>query len=144
MAYVSQNYLTNADAPMDVWVCTRTSKLGPYKTIPPEKQRKGSDFCGQCVSFVTTVCPSIPVGAGNWKKGSPVKGNLKLAKGTAIATFPNGTYSGHAAIYESQDGKGMTVYDQWVTGAGKAIGSRVIKWDGNGIANKGDGYYVIE
>lgn len=144
MAYVSTNYASNASAPLKQWVCTRTSLLGPYATMPAEDQRRGPDFCGQCVSFVTTVCPTIPVATRDWKKGVPVKGNTTLAKGTAIATFVNDVYKGHAAIYESQDDKGMTVYDQWVTGTGKAIGSRFIKWDGTGIANKGDGYYVID
>lgn len=144
MPYVSQNYLSNADAPMDQWICTRTSSLGPYKAMPPAKQRGGPDFCGQCVSYVTTVCPTIPVATSKWKKGVPVKGNTSITKGTAIATFVNDRYFGHAAIYESQNDKGIRVYDQWVTGAGKAVGSRLIKWDGNGVSNNGAGFYVIE
>jgi hypothetical protein len=32
--------------------------------------------------------------------------------GTAIATFPNGKYSGHAAIYTGQDANGIQVWDQ--------------------------------
>ena len=144
MPYVSQNYSSNANAPMGEWVCTRTSALGPYKTTPPLAQRGGPDFCGQCVSFITTVCPAIPVATSKWKKGVPVKGNSLLGKGTAIATFVKDGYSGHAAIYESQDEKGIHVYDQWVTGAGKAIGPRLIKWDGTGVANNGAGYYVID
>jgi hypothetical protein len=32
--------------------------------------------------------------------------------GTAIATFPNGKYSGHAAIYTGQDVTGIQVWDQ--------------------------------
>lgn len=144
MSYVSQNYASNASAPLDQWVCTRTSSLGPYKAIPPPKQRSGSDFCGQCVSYVTTVCPTIPVATSKWKKGVALKANPTIAKGTAIATFVNGTYSGHAAIYDSQDDKGIHVYDQWVTGAGKPVGARLIKWAGVGISNNGMGYYVIE
>ena len=144
MSYVSQNYASNANAPMDQWVCTRTSLLGPYNAIPPQAQRHGPDFCGQCVSYVTTVCTTIPVSTNQWTKGVPVNGNISLAKGTAIATFVGDGYSGHAAIYDSQGDKGIHVYDQWVTGAGKAIGPRLIKWDGSGIANNGAGYYVIE
>lgn len=112
--------------------------------MPPSKQRSGPDFCGQCVSYVTTVCPSIPVGTGKWKKGVPIKGNATIVKGTAIATFAKDTYSGHAAIYESQDDKGIHVYDQWVSGAGKAVGPRLIKWAGVGVSNHGMGFYVIE
>lgn len=73
-----------------------------------------------------------------------MKGNASVAEGTAIATFVKDGYSGHAAIYESQDDKGIHVYDQWITGAGKAIGPRLIKWDGTGVANNGAGYYVIK
>jgi len=142
---VSANYTTHADAPMNEWVCTRTSLLGPYKTIPAATQRKTPDFCGQCVSFVTTVCPTIPVATGKWKKGAAVKGQTTLAKGTAIATFnKDGVYSGHAAIYDSQDDKGIHVYDQWVTGAGKAVGPRLIKWNGTGVSNNGAGFHVID
>ena len=86
----------------------------------------------------------MPVGTGKWKKGVPVKGNIAIAKGTAIATFVNSVYSGHAAIYESQTDKGIQVYDQWVSGAGKAIGPRTISWNGKGISNNGAGFYVIE
>lgn len=145
MAYVNPDYATEPSASTDQWVCTRTSNLGPFKTIPPEAQRKGPDFCGQCVSYVTTVCKMLPVNTGAWKKGSPVKGNAAIAKGTAIATFDtDGKYKGHAAIYAKQDDTGIHVIDQWVTGAGKPIGPRVIKWEGTGVANKGSGYYVID
>ena len=37
---------------------------------------------------------------------------MDIPSGTAIATFPNGKYSGHAAIYVSQDYRGIQVYDQ--------------------------------
>lgn len=129
---------------MDQWVCTRTSRLGPYNARPPAKQQSDPDYCGQCVSYVTTVCSTIPVGTGKWKKGALVKGNTTIAKGTAIATFVDSVYSGHAAIYESQDEKGIHVYDQWVSGAGKAIGPRLIRWNGKGVSNNGAGFYVVE
>ena len=130
---------------MGQWVCTRTSTLGPYQTIPPAAQRKGPDFCGQCVSYVTTVCPTIPVGTSHWKKGVAVKGLTTIVAGTAIATFSaDGVYSGHAAPDHSQDDKGINVYDQWVTGASKAIGPRLIKWDGTGVSNNGAGFHVID
>jgi hypothetical protein len=35
-----------------------------------------------------------------------------VSAGTAIATFPNGVYHGHAAIYISQDRQGIQVWDQ--------------------------------
>ena len=145
MPFVSPNYATNANAPEGRWVCTRTSSLGPYSAPPAADQRHNPDFCGQCVSYVTTVCPTLPVNTGQWSKGAPVKGNASIAEGTAIATFDtNGGYHGHAAIYVKQDPVGIHVYDQWITGAGKAVGPRTIRWDGSGVSNRGDGFHVVE
>jgi hypothetical protein len=145
MPFVSTNYSSNVNAPVGQWVCTRTSTLGPFNSHPVDSTRRHPDYCGQCVSYVTTVCPTIPVGTSNWKKGAKVKGNTTIVEGTAIATFnETGQYYGHAAIYVSQDEKGITVYDQWITGTGKAIGQRVLRWGAAGIANNGEGFYVIE
>lgn len=145
MSYVSLNYASNAFAPMGQWVCTRTSNLGPYNAPPAAATRSNPDYCGQCVSYVTTVCPTIPVGTGQWSKGVAVKGNQNIVAGTAIATFnTTGQYHGHAAIYVSQDDTGIQVFDQWITGTGKGVGKRVLKWGGNGVSNNGDGFYVVE
>ena len=145
MSYVATNYLTNANAPMGSWVCTRTSALGPYNEEPPKDKQHGPNFCGQCVSFVTTVCPTIPVGTGAWKMGAQVKGNKTIIAGTAIATFDsNGKYSGHAAIYESQTASGINVVDQWVTPPATAIHKRVLRFGAKGNSNNGDNFYVIE
>jgi hypothetical protein len=145
LPFVSTNYKNHVNAPVDQWVCTRTSNLGPYASHPSASIRSNPDYCGQCVSYVTTVCSGIPVAASKWKKGPRVRGNTNITQGTAIATFnSDGQYHGHAAIYVSQDDKGIQVYDQWITGAGKAIGPRVLKWGGNGISNNGDGFYVVE
>jgi hypothetical protein len=35
-----------------------------------------------------------------------------ITSGTAISTFPNSKYSGHAAIYTRQDTSGIQVWDQ--------------------------------
>jgi hypothetical protein len=87
-----------------------------------------------------------------WKQGTLVKGQMALAKGTAIATFgPDGKYtskmdgSAHAAIYIQQDIAGIAVWDQWV---GQPVHKRVIRYQ-NGAAgvkhvNDGDYFYVIE
>ena len=48
------------------------------------------------------------------------------------------------AIYVSQDQEGITVYDQWITGSGKAIGQRKLRFGANGVSNNGDGFYVVE
>lgn len=145
MSYVSTNYTTHADAPLDKWVCTRTSNLGPFSAHPPQTLRGDPDYCGQCVSYVTTVCPTLPVKTSEWKRGSTVKDNPAIIEGTAIATFNGkGHYTGHAAIYVSQDHQGIHVYDQWITGAGKPVGPRLVKWNGVGTSNNGHGFYVIE
>lgn len=146
MPYVSGNYRHNEDAPMGQWVCSRASSLGPYADIPPKDKRGGpANFCGQCVSFVTRVCPTIPVATAQWKKGALVKGLKDIKPGTAIATFgSNGHYSGHAAIFESQSPAGINVVDQWVTGTGSPIHARLIRFGGHGVSNDGNGFYVVE
>jgi hypothetical protein len=149
MAYVSSNYRSyikagTSDDPGQ-WVCTRTSSKGPFVTEPPDDDTDGPDFCGQCVSFVTTVCPEIPVDTRRWKKGGPVKGDTKISAGTAIATFDkNGKYSGHAAIYERQSPGGIDVVDQWVTEPAKPIHRRTLRYTGHGISNNGNNFFVVE
>lgn len=145
MAYVAKNYLTNPKAPMGQWVCTRTSGLAPFASEPPAPKTHGPDFCGQCVSFVTTVCETIPVATGLWKKGAKVRGNMTILAGTAIATFDaSGKYSGHAAIYENQTASGINVVDQWVTPPAKAIHKRMLRFGAAGLANNGDNFFVVE
>ena len=146
MPFVAVGYTQNVQAPVGQWACTRTSAHGPYTAVPPEGMRKGPDFCGQCVSFTTRVCPELPVNTTLWKKGLPVKSSGSIVEGTVIATFnENGRYHGHAAIYVRQDDKGIHVYDQWVSVENsKAIGPRLIRWNGSGISNNGDGFHVVE
>lgn len=145
MAYISNNYSDNIQAPIGQWVCTRTSNLGPFNAHPAASTRSNPNYCGQCVSYVTTVCRTLPVNTSTWVKGEKVRGSTTIVEGTAIATFnASNRYHGHAAIYVSQDDKGITVYDQWITGAGKAIGRRVLRWGATGISNDGNGFYVIE
>ncbi|MDO7842524.1 BPSL0067 family protein [Sphingomonas immobilis] len=143
MAYIAANYLTNANAPMGQWVCTRSSSLGPFAEYPTNTH--SPDFCGQCVSFVTTVCTTIPVSTAAWKKGAQVKGLTTIVKGTAIATFnADGRYSGHAAIYDGQTTTGIQVVDQWVTGSGSPIHSRTLRFGAKGLSNNGDNFYVVD
>lgn len=144
--FVSANYASNPAAPVNKWVCTRTSALAPLSAYPEVLSQGNPDYCGQCVSYVVRVCPTLPVRTSEWKKGIQVKENAKLiAEGTAIATFNAANrYYGHAAIYVKQDGDGIHVYDQWVTRMGKAIGPRIIYWGRPGISNNGNEFYVIE
>jgi hypothetical protein len=145
MPYVASNYLTNPNAPLGKWVCTRTSPLTPFNQPPPVAKTHGPDFCGQCVSYVTTVCTTLPVNTQLWKKGAQVKGTAGILPGTAIATFgDDGKYSGHAAVYESQTAIGVNVVDQWVTPPATAIHKRLLRFGAHGNANNGDNFYVVE
>lgn len=145
MAYVATNYANHAKAPVGKWACAPTSALAPFDEPPSGAQTKGSDLCGQCVSYVKTVCPLLPATA-NWKKGAAVRGNTRLAAGTVIATFGSGGhYEGHAAIYVSQNDAGITVYDQWISGAApKPVGSRLLRWGAQGRSNNGDEFHVVD
>jgi hypothetical protein len=145
MAYVSSNYATHVDAPVGKWTCAPTSSLSPFAKAPSGSDTKGTNLCGQCVSYVKVVCPSLPRTA-NWKKGAAVKGNATIVAGTVIATFnASGSYEGHAAIYVSQNETGVTVYDQWVTPPNpKAVGQRVLRWGAHGNSNNGDNFYVVD
>ena len=123
----------------------------PYIASEPEKYSGQVVGTGQCVAFVQTAsaAPHTP----NWKRSAnKVKGDLSIAKGTAIATFnANGQYTNsldgtsHAAIYVSQDEVGITVWDQWT---GQPVHTRVIRFRGGaeGVkpVNDGDAFYVIE
>jgi hypothetical protein len=106
---------------------------------------KGTDLCGQCVSYVKKVCPTLPATSG-WKKGALVKNNPKILTGTIIATFnAAGKYEGHAAVYVNQSPAGINVYDQWVTPpTPKAVGPRLLRWGAHGNSNNGDNFYVVE
>ncbi len=145
MAYVSRDYANNKLAPVGQWTCAPGSKLGPYPDVPPDGTHGFLDYCGQCVSYVRTVCPTMPP-TGSWKKGKAVKDNKDIVEGTAIATFNDAEkYHGHAAIYVSQSKSGIVVYDQWVTlPSPKAIGSRTLRWGAKGNSNNGDNFYVVE
>ncbi len=82
-------------------------------------------FCGECVSFYKVciscrfliltgsfqVCTGDSRTTSQWRAGARVRGT-NLAFGTGIATFPNGRYSGHVAIYTGQDTNGIQVWDQ--------------------------------
>src|SRR5262249_43334350 len=111
----------------------------------PTGNTKGPEFCGQCVSYVKMVCPTLPQ-TSKWKRGTPVKGDTTIAAGTVIATFnKSAQYEGHAAIYVSQDDKGILVYDQYVTPPNpKAIGPRTLRFGAGGNSNNGDNFYVVD
>ena len=100
---------------------------------------------GQCVAYVKAACRASQTSA--WRRGERVKDNADIPQGAAIATFdPDGTYGNHtdqrshAAVYVSQDARGLKVYDQW---SGQPVHQRVIRFGGGSPANDGDDLYVI-
>jgi hypothetical protein len=145
MAYISTNYATNPNAPVGQWVCAPTSGHALFETAPSGNVTKGPNYCGQCVSYVKAVCPSL-LGSTSWKKGAAVKNNADIVPGTVIATFNDeGKYLGHAAIYVNQTTVGVNVYDQWITPpTPKAVGPRMLRWGAPKISNNGDKFYVVE
>lgn len=140
--YIATNYASNPNAPVGKWVCAPTSAIAPSTTVPTENT-EAPDYCGQCVSYVKHVCPSLPQ-TSQWSKGAKVKDASGIVAGTIIATFnASGGYLGHVAVYVSKDATGITVYDQYLSGnPAKAIGSRVIRYDGTGN-NDGDNYFIV-
>jgi hypothetical protein len=80
-----------------------------------------------------------------WKPGRKVRGN-NISPGTAIASFRDGKYQNdHAAIFVSQDEKGITVYDQY-NHPKKVWGKRVLRFDlpqKGDYSNDGEYFYTI-
>ena len=128
----------------------------PY-VYPEADDLAGHELVGsqQCVALVQafTKAPRTR----EWKQGASVRGNLLLAKGTAIATFEDGVYKSrshgnHAALYVSQDQGGIWVMDQWRGDARKPTVSRhYLQYKGTGrdgawvdTSNNGDAFSVIE
>jgi len=119
-----------------------------YRCLSPESYNGIRVGNGQCVTFVKE-CTGAPHTSA-WRKGSLVKGNMDITKGTAIATFdangkyPNHASGNHAAIYVGQDVNGIWVYDQWVLQG--HVAKRQIRFKGTpGMqSNDGDDYYIVE
>nr|WP_275976354.1 BPSL0067 family protein [Geothrix alkalitolerans] len=103
-------------------------------------------FPGQCVSLVKkqSGAPST----GGWRKGAQVKGNEKLAPGTAIIAVKNGrnwAKGGHTGFYLKQDEKGLYMTDQFVTRGDHPVQTRFYPWQSgrSSFQSSGDNYYVL-
>jgi hypothetical protein len=123
---------------------------GPYIAARPEAFEGRVIGAGYCVDFVKAAA-GLPRTAA-WEEGPQVRGNPRIARGTAIATFESdGSYTSesgnHAAIYLSQDDRGIWVYDQW---QGQPVHKRLIRFEGGSGAkwgsksNDGRRFAVIE
>jgi hypothetical protein len=103
---------------------------GTYLAAHPEAFEGSVVGAGHCVDFVKAAA-GVPRTSA-WRRGSQVRGNPDVARGTAIATFEaDGTYTNetgnHAAIYLYQDDRGIWVYDQW---QGRPVRKRLIRFEG--------------
>jgi hypothetical protein len=110
---------------------------GPYIAARPEAFEGRVMGAGHCVDFVKAAA-GLPRTAA-WQEGLAVRGNLQIARGTAIATFePDGSYTSasgnHAAIYLDQDEHGIWVYDQW---RGQPVRKRLIRFEGGSGSKRG-------
>lgn len=123
---------------------------GPYIAARPEAFVGRVVGAGYCVDFVKAAA-GVPRTAA-WQEGAEVRGNPRVARGTAIATFgSDGSYTSesgnHAAIYLHQDEHGIWVYDQW---RGQPVHKRLIRFEGGSGAkwgsksNDGRRFAVIE
>ncbi len=127
----SKQTTPNSDYPSNLYIC---DDISPYVGTVVGR--------GECVDLLKT-CANVSH-TSNWAEGGNVWNN-KIPSGTAIATFKNGVYpnqSGyHAAIYISQDDKGIYVWDQW---RGKEVHSRLIRnQTGGKPSNTAQHYRVI-
>jgi len=109
----------------------------------------------QCVALI--IHYSNAPNTAQWTQGKPVLGNLAIAKGTAIATFTDGTYASrgtgnHAAYYLSQDAGGIWVMDQWASDTQKpTVSKRYLRRKGKNArgayidpSNNAEAYSIIE
>ncbi len=128
----------------------------PY-VYPKVDDLAGHELVGthQCVALVQTFAMA-PL-TRDWKQGRSVRGQLLLAKGTAIATFEDGVYKSrahgnHAALYLGQDQGGIWAMDQWTGDPRKTTVSRhYLRFQGTAkdgkwknTSDNGDAYSVIE
>lgn len=112
----NNGYLENPPQSKPIYICEDISRF-------IDKQVGN----GQCVALLK-ACANTPY-TNQWKRGESVWGNA-IPTGTAIATFKHSNYPNkrgyHAAIYVSQDEKGIYVWDQW---RGKNVHLRLIRFD---------------
>ena len=128
----------------------------PY-IYPKADDLEDHDLVGthQCVALVQAFAKAPST--REWKQGRAVRGDLLLAKGTAIATFEDGVYKSrphgnHAALYLGQDQGGIWVMDQWANDPRKVTVSRhYLRFQGTtkdgqwkNTSDNGDAYSVIE
>lgn len=111
---------------------------------------KGNTECVAFIQIADLVGGGHVPRTGDWRKGIYVKGLAESAikKGTVIATFDDaGNYPGdnrHAAVFISQNDKGIVVYDQW--NSQKMVKQRTLyfKDSENRTVDNGNFYWIVE
>ena len=118
----------------------------PYVAKKPDTYLGRVVGSGQCVAYVQQVCGAPQT--KKWQRGAKVQHLLDLEPGTAIATFGlTGTYLNdehglsHAAVYLTQNDKGLLVLDQW---KGQPVHQRLLRFGAPLPINNGECFYVIE
>jgi hypothetical protein len=116
------------------------------------------NYWGECVSSVKALSGSNAV-TDDWVAGVNVVSSGSASQGTAIATFPSGSYSGHCAFFDSYVTTGgvitgIKVWDQnWyyidlnsngIQDYGEGVfGHHIISTSGGTLVTDADNYYVI-
>lgn len=95
----------------------------------------------ECVE-VAKQCLAAPP-TRNWVAGASVVGNDTIKRGTLIATFVDGRYEGHAAIFLSQDATGnIKVLDQW-NAQGRVLERTIFNDSARKFVNNAANYRVV-
>lgn len=122
--------------------CSSSSSSAASKYYCTAADNTSTSACAQCAAGVKYWCPTNPLlSTRSWIKGIKVLDNCSsIPRYTAIATFPNGAYSGHAAVFISCSGTSIQVYDQW---DGKTWGPRTISNTAGSISNNPNYFYTV-
>jgi hypothetical protein len=102
-------------------------------------------YKGECAAGVQQVFSEAGKSLGltkHWKPGDQVRGN-KVPAGTAIASFKDGKYWKHAAVFIRETDEGLEVWDQW---AGQKWHKRTLRFNDNDTSdgsNNGNLFFVI-
>lgn len=111
---------------------------------------------GDCVDLIKEYAPGLRgATTSHWRQGARVIDSPNLSRGTAIATFVNGTYPDnatgqHAAFFLKHAGAGIWVMDQWKNDKKKVSVSKRLIYPGGpvrantSLSNNASAFFVIE
>jgi len=118
-----------------------------YRVYQKYTRIGGSASAGSCLDFIKGVRSSLYRPPSSWKQGPRVMTSTYISPGTVVATFRNGIYYGHAAVFVGfTSGKtGFMVFDQnWRTSGSLygCVGKHYIYKTGSGLSDA-DNYYIV-